>query len=275
MKSLAGAVLMTGAAVAALTGCGANFTSTTYHADNNYPVLGQIGKLKVRLDSDNVRIIGGDSATISVHERLSYTKNRRPAPYHTTEGGTLALGYRCPDGLTIGFNRCSVSYTIQVPRGISVDVNNDSGRITMSGIGGDVNASVSSGDFTGTDLRGNQVTVDADSGNIRLVGVAGSVRASASSGNIYGENLRGGKLNADADSGNVTLKFAAVPSDVMTKASSGNIRLWLPGGQSYAVNASVDSGNKNIDVPTDPASPHRIRAIADSGNVSVIPADAP
>jgi hypothetical protein len=275
VKSLAGAVLMTGAAVAALTGCGANFTSTTYHADNNYDVPGQIAKLKVKLDSDEVRIIGGDTAKITVHERLSYTKNRRPTPHHTTEGGTLAVGYRCPDGFTIGFNRCSVAYTIQVPRGTSVDVVNDSGKITMSGIGGDVSASVSSGDFIGTDLRGSQVTVNADSGNIRLTGVAGSVRASASSGNISGENLRGGRVNADADSGNVTLRFAAVPSDVQAKASSGNILLWLPGGQSYAVNASVDSGNKNIDVPTDPASPHKIRAIADSGNVNVSPADAP
>ncbi|MDX6429484.1 MAG: hypothetical protein QOE54_1850 [Streptosporangiaceae bacterium] len=274
MKSLAGAVLMTGAAVAALTGCGANVTSTTYHSDNTYDVPGQIAKLKVKLDSDNVQIIGGDTAKISVYERLSYTKNRKPTPRHATDGGTLTLGYHCPDGLTIGFNRCSVAYTIQVPRGTSVEVANDSGKTTLSGIGGEVNASVSSGDIIGTDLRGSQVTLDADSGQIRLKGVAGSVRAKASSGDIEGEDLRG-TVRATADSGNVNLRFTAVPSDVQVTASSGNILLRLPAGQSYAVNASADSGDKHIDVPTDPASQHKIRAIADSGNVIISPAGQP
>jgi hypothetical protein len=272
VKSLASAaVLVTGAAVAALTGCGVHFTSTTYHSDNTYDVPGPLGKLKVKLDSDNVEIVGTDATKINVRERLSYTKNRKPTPSHAVNGGMLTLGYTCPDGITIGSNGCSVAYTVQVPRGTSVEVQDDSGKITLSGIGGTVDASVSSGAIIGTDLRG-QVTLRADSGQIRLKGVTGSLQAKASSGDIDGEDLRGGKVSAVADSGQVRLKFAAVPADVDAKASSGNIQLWLPSGQSYAVEATADSGHKDITVPTNPASPHKIKAVADSGNVTINPA---
>jgi hypothetical protein len=269
VKSLAGAVLVTGATVAAVTGCGVHLTSTTYHSDNSYDVRGPLGKLTVKLDSDNVRIVGTDATKISVHERLSYSKNRKPTPDHTVDGGTLTLGYKCRGGITIGFNRCSVAYTVQVPRSMSVEVHNDSGQVTLNGIGGNVDASASSGDITGTDLRGGQVTLRADSGQIRLTGVTGSVRASASSGSIRGEDLRGAKVIANADSGQVSLRFTAVPTDVRVEASSGNIMLWLPGGQSYAVDATADSGNRSIRVPTDLASPRKIKAIADSGNVII------
>jgi DUF4097 and DUF4098 domain-containing protein YvlB len=271
VKSLAGAVLVTGAAVAALTGCGMSFTSTTYHADNTYDVPGQVGKLKMKLDSDNVEIVGSDVAKISVHERLSYSKNRKPTPRHTVEGGTLTLGYECPGGITIGINNCSVGYKVQVPRGTSVEVADSSGTITLVGIGGTVDASASSGNIIGTDLRGAQVTLNADSGQIRLQDVVGSLQAKASSGDIDGEGLRGGKVSAEADSGHVSLKFAAVPANVDVKASSGDIRLWLPGRQSYAVDATADSGAKDVGVSTDPGSPHKVKATADSGNVTITP----
>jgi DUF4097 and DUF4098 domain-containing protein YvlB len=166
-----------------------------------------------------------------------------------------------------------VAYTVQIPRNTSVEVEDDSGRITLTGISGTVDANVSSGAIVGTDLRGSQVTLLVDSGQIRLNGVAGNVQARASSGDIQGEDLRGAKISANADSGQVRLKFATAPTDVDVRASSGNVQLWLPGGQSYAVDASVDSGSKSIGVPMDPASPHKIKAATDSGNVTISPAE--
>jgi hypothetical protein len=49
--------------------------------------------------------------------------------------------------------------------------------------------------------------------------------------------------------------------------------LWLPGGQSYAVDATADSGNRSIRVPNDLTSQHKIKATAHSGNVIINPAD--
>jgi DUF4097 and DUF4098 domain-containing protein YvlB len=185
----------------------------------------------------------------------------------------LTLGYTCPAGMTIGFNKCSVAYTVQVPRNTSVEVEDDSGRVTLTGIGGTVDASVSSGDIFGTDLGGSQVTLLADSGRIQLNGVDGSLQARASSGDIQADDLRGAKVSANADSGQVRLKFATAPTNVDVRVSSGNIRLWLPNGQSYAVDASVDSGSKSIGVPQDVNSPHKINAAADGGNVTISPAE--
>lgn len=274
MKRILGAVALTATTVA-LTGCTDTFKATTYHEDSNYEVSSSsLSKLDVRADSDNIEIVGTDAAKVSVHERLSYSKKNKPKPEHRTEGGTLVLRYQCPDKFTIGFSRCSIRYQIQVPRALALKVKADSGNLSLRGLSGQIDANIDSGGVKGTGLDGANVTARVDSGGIELAGT-GSANVKADSGSIDLRDLKGRQVVALADSGNVRLRFATAPDSVVARADSGNVRIWLPAAhnEKYALTTHADSGSVDRNtIVDDPQSPHRIKATADSGNVTLIPA---
>jgi Putative adhesin len=238
---LAGTVLALGA-------CRVSVAATTYHEDHSYGLTA--GALTIDSNSGDLEIVATDAPTISVHERLNFTRNRRPVTVHSVSGNTLSLKYSCPGGLVIGNNECSVDYQVQVPRATPVRVVDGSGNVTLHGLTGALNLQANSGDVTGGDLTG-AVQVTVDSGSITLNGLTGTGVA------------------AQANSGDITLAFTRAPGSVTAGVDSGSVRIALPGDQRYAVDARVDSGTRTVDVTQDPAAPHHVRATAGSGDVTV------
>lgn len=265
-----GTVALAGIAVAA-TGCSGSFNATTHHEDRHYEVAGPLSTLDVRLDSNEIEIVGADTDKVRVHERLNYSKKNKPTTEHRTENGSLVLRYKCPDKFTIGFSACDVGYKIEVPRKMMLKVRNSSGAVRFRGISGAADISADSGDVEGSDLRGGSVTARVDSGHLELSG-AGDVNAKVDSGSIDLRDLKGKLVQASADSGNVRLRFATAPDSVIASADSGSVHLWLPANVKYAVQAGADSGSVRNHVGDDPASTHRIKAKADSGNITIDPA---
>jgi hypothetical protein len=45
----------------------------------------------------------------------------------------------------------------------------------------------------------------------------------------------------------------------------------LPGGSTYAVDATTDAGDREVSVAVDPGSGHRVTAQSEAGNVTVKP----
>ena len=77
-------------------------------------------------------------------------------------------------------------------------------------------------------------------------------------------------MTASAGSGDITLTFTSSPAHVTVSNGSGNVTLVLPpGGTRYRVNASTDSGNRDVNVPTSPAATHVIKVTDGSGNISI------
>jgi DUF4097 and DUF4098 domain-containing protein YvlB len=71
-------------------------------------------------------------------------------------------------------------------------------------------------------------------------------------------------------SGDIALTFSKVPSHVQVSDSSGNVSVVLPPGPTqYQVNASTNSGNRTVRVPTNSGSAHVITVTDGSGDVSV------
>lgn len=268
-KLVVGTVTAAGAALL-LGGCGFSITATVNHEDLSYGLdVARLERLSFDLSYGDAEIVGTDAKTVSVHEHLSYTKNRRPTPFHTQQGNTLSLGYTCPGGLTIGDNTCSVSYRVQVPRALALQLKDGSGNLTLRSLRGDVQAHLGSGDVQADDLGGGRGVLGTDAGNIRVAGAAGPLEARTASGDLTLTGLRSGNVRARSDSGNVRLGFAAVPATVDAGSASGDVHVALPPGQSYAVDATTASGTSRVDVQNAPASPHKIRAHTSSGNVEV------
>src|ERR1051325_7744734 len=221
--------LVAGTALA-VSACGVNVggPTTVKHEDRAYELKqGPVTQLSLGLDSSTATVVGTDTTKITVHERLSYSKNRKPTPHHTVTGSQLSLGYSCPRGINIGFSRCDVGYRIEVPRAPAINVGSDSGSLSLSGLSGPVSAHADSGSLQLTDYRGAKATLSADSGSIRVDGTTAqsALDLSADSGSIRATGPKGGRGNGKVPSGSFRADFAAPPSFVDITVDSGSVHL--------------------------------------------------
>jgi hypothetical protein len=147
---------------------------------------------------------------------------------------------------------CFFNYQVGLPAGARAVLSNGSGNLTLRGLAGYVNAADGDGNIAGTGLSGPRVVLESGSGDITIIG------------------LTSADVTASDGSGNITLTFTKVPARVIVSDSSGDVQLVLPPGQTaYRVNARPSDGNRVVNVPTNPASPHVIRVTDGSGDISI------
>jgi DUF4097 and DUF4098 domain-containing protein YvlB len=116
---------------------------------------------------------------------------------------------------------------------------------------GTVSLQTGSGNITGSALSGPKVTLKAGSGNVAF------------------DSLESQDVVVTDGSGNIDLTFTRAPTRVKVTNSSGNVNLVLPRGVRYQVNATTNSGNRNVGVLQTSAPDHVITVTDGSGNVSV------
>lgn len=153
----------------------------------------------------------------------------RPLPVMAL-GADLALSYTCP-GVFDG-DSCSVTYVVKVPRRLAVQIDDQVGSTTLTGLAGQLTLTSSSGDIDATGLTSATVT-------------------------------------ARANAGMITLGFTAPPTTVDAQTQVGSVTVRLPAGTTYAVETSNQIGVADVKVQQDPGSPHRITAHSQVGSVSV------
>lgn len=164
------------------------------------------------------------------------------------EGSTLVISAECPAFSTAN---CSVHYDLNVPRGITLDLNSSTGDLRVSGVDG-------------------AITADASAGGIRIEGSAGVVDAHSSAGEVKVLDSRSRIVKAASSAGGVEVTFTEPPSDVIAKSSAGGVDVRLPRGETlYSVTADSSAGGVRVDVRTDPQSPNRIVADSSAGGVTV------
>ncbi|HEV7828704.1 MAG TPA: hypothetical protein VGP04_07595 [Pseudonocardiaceae bacterium] len=221
-----GVVLLT-ASVPAIAGCGTRVSETT--AGNSYTVTEPVTSLKIDNPVGNTQIEGTDADTISVTEQLHYTGNPPQTSYPIT-GGQLVLSYTCPGVFDV--NSCSVTYVVKVPRRLAIQIDDNVGSTTLTGLAG-------------------QLTLTSSTGNINATGLTSAT------------------VTAHANAGTINLGFAAPPTTVDAQAQVGSITIRLPAGTAYAVDTGSQVGVADVTVQRDPASPHRISAHSQVGSVSI------
>lgn len=224
---------LTGMTVA-LGGCD-SLSAATYHEDRRYQLPGTVLGLSLRVDVADVEIVGSDTTTINVHERLSWSRERKPTATHHREGDTLMLGYTCPRGVVIGIDVCSVDYRIEMPRALAARIRADKGDIRVRALAGSLRITTDVGDITATDLRGGDVSLSSDTGDIRI------------------------GYRADR-----------VPDSITATTDVGDIRITVPATVGYAINSRTDLDDRRPDVTglrIDSSSPHRISVATGQGDI--------
>ncbi|WP_459798642.1 DUF4097 family beta strand repeat-containing protein [Herbidospora sp. RD11066] len=226
MKSLAAAGLLAGSALL-LTACGDLDFDLDFGPRNEavekYDVKDAVTKLRIEAGSGDVVVNESDRTGVSVTETLHY-RGDKPTDGHKVGDGTLTLSYKCGD--------CSIDYTVEVPKGLDVNVDTGSGEITLRALSGPVDVSTGSGE------------VDAS-------------------------GLLGKTFVAEAGSGTVEAKFGAAPDSVDIQTGSGDGIAWVPGG-SYHATLHTGSGERVVEVTNDPAAAKKIVIQTGSGDSKVL-----
>ena len=174
-----------------------------------YP--GTPSALTVRVSSGDVTVRPGQPGTIRVVDVLRWT-HTKPSVSERWRGGTFEITQDCASGMLE--LSCNADFSIAIPPGVRLDLQTDSGDITVTG------------------------------------SRAGTVAASSASGDIsLAFDAAPGLVNAIAYSGNLTV---AVPPglsyDVLPIAASGNLTVTVPGDATAprVIHATSDDGNVTI-----------------------------
>ncbi|MFD8144410.1 hypothetical protein [Streptomyces sp. NPDC059708] len=211
-----------------------------------------VSALEVVGGEANVTITPRGDGAVDYGARLTWSF-RKPDVEESWLGDTLKLTPRCPgDELGVsGDAGCAVSLAVTVPTGIPVRVSGGSGRVTVSGLAGTVDADMGSGSLVLADLRG-------------------SLRARVGSGTLRATGLAGLQADVRADSGHAEVAFAAPPDRVTGRVGSGRLEITLPTATRYRVTCRAGAGRCEAeDALRDPAATRILDLEAEAGHASV------
>lgn len=205
-----------------------------------------------RVEVDNgagaVHVVGTEGDDVTIQARVSHGL-RATGHSERVVGDRLVLEASCP---LIGSDFCSVTYTLEVPEDVAVEVRGES-TITVSDIAGPVEAST-------------------DNGSVEAARIAGDVRLESDNGRVVGTDLTAAAAHASSDNGRVELGFLDPPSAVEATSDNGRVEVVLPNEPDvyYVVDVSTDNGTAATpDIRTDPESERTVTAGSDNGNVTV------
>ncbi|MFI0479340.1 DUF4097 family beta strand repeat-containing protein [Actinomadura sp. 9N215] len=309
MRTLTITAVVTAAAAATLTGCG-NLTFGTHQEDRTYSAPAGITALKIKSNGSRVVVTASDSPGVKVRERLKWSNGKnKPEARHVTEGNTLKLSSKCARA-TIGVTNCGISYRVQVPTGMPVEVDNDDGAIVATGLGGVVKLHSDNGSLKVTDLRASSASLSSNDGAIHVTGRATTVDLSSDNGSINATGLTADKLTAHTDDGRIDLSGRATvadartangsinasglttdritaktndgkidlrlttpPTSVRATTDNGSVHVRVPAGEGYAISMSSANGAERIDsaVRQDSRSQHQLRLRSGNGSITVSP----
>lgn len=174
---------------------------------------------------DNVSI----SYDVTVPEQTQVTAD-------TGSGGIETYDVRGPADLKTGSGSVRADNI-----GATVQARTGSGMISVDGARGDVTATTGSGGIQISRVEGN-VEAHTGSGHVTVSGASGRIRADASSGGVTIEKAQ---ADIEARSGSGTIAIDGRPKSARwdARTSSGGIRISLPVGTAFEVDASTSSGS--------------------------------
>ena len=166
-----------------------------------------------------------------------------------TEGGSGWFG-------SIGQNIMPVEYTLTVPRGAHVEIEDHESDIQVAGLDGPVridthdgsvmlraqagDAEVNSHDGPITvEEQSGSLAIDSHDSRIRLRSVRGRTEIDAHDSRIEGERLRGG-LRIDTHDGDARLSFVEVTDDVEINTYDGDFVLMMSGDTGVDLHTDFD-----------------------------------
>ena len=224
--------------------------SKTLKVDAEKPV-----NLKIEDDSGAVTVTGGDVDTVQVQViKTAYdsTQARADAEVKTIKytiqqtGNDITLKYALPQSVNISNRVNSVDFIVTVPNQTNVNIDTNSGEVSVAGIEGSV---IAQNDF-------GEITID---------NVEGKVSASTNSGAVTATSIKAVNENIDlnSDFGAITLEKAN-GKDITLGTNSGSVKL-----NEVRASGKITASTEFGDVTIENGSADSLSVDTNSGGVSL------
>jgi len=161
------------------------------------------------------------------------------APRPSTSGPLVRIGPGMGD---------SVSFRVDVPRELALEVRTNDGRIQIDGVSGAIDLETDDGSVRGDQLGGD-VDVRTSDGSIQLSGLDGRVSARTSDGSVRLDG-RFDALSVDTSDGSVQIAArdgSTMQDDWSIGTLDGSIRLVLPAAFDADLEARTGDGSIRLD----------------------------
>ncbi|QVQ54430.1 DUF4097 family beta strand repeat protein [Spiractinospora alimapuensis] len=247
----------------------------------------------------DVRVVAADDdATVEARLRDNVFSE---AVSSVSGDGTLSVGADCEQWF---IGSCVVDFQISVPVGSAVRVEGSTGNVSVDDVNGDVEVANSTGDASLTGAA--NVTTNTSTGNVDIADADGDVDVTTSTGDVVvagrgdslsvatttgmvdvvgfeapdvnvstttgDQALRGvtGSLTSEATTGNVTITADEEFGDITAATTTGDITATVADAVGAVdVLGESSSGDRFIDVATDPDASMWMDLTTTTGNVSV------
>ncbi|GAA3821443.1 DUF4097 family beta strand repeat-containing protein [Streptomyces coacervatus] len=240
----AGAVVVL---VGAVTACGASAGDDKDPDHRSFALKGHT--LTVDSDDSALEIVAADGNPAGKVEvtrwwQGSVAIGKDPKVTWSMKDDRLTLRMKC-SGVVAD---CSAKHRIEVPRGVTVKVEDGDGSVRARGF--EDALSIRTGD--------GSVHVTDSTGPLELHTGDGSVRAEVSSR----------RVRAETGDGSVHLELGAVPDLVDSRSHDGSVTIALPKA-TYRVTTRTGDGSVDVSVPRSDSSSHVVSARTGDGKVTL------
>jgi hypothetical protein len=204
------------------------------------------GRIEVTRWFDGSVVVGGDPEVTWAME----------------DGDRLVLRQNCT-----GFVAdCSSKHRIEVPRGITVKVEDGDGSVRASGFEEALTVRTGDGSVHVTDTTG-PLDLRTGDGSVRVEDATGPLRLHTNDGSIRAD-VDSREVRARTGDGSVRLELGAVPDLVESRSGDGSVTIDLPRA-TYRVATETGDGAVDVSVPHDESSDHVVSARTGDGKVTV------
>ena len=224
--------------------------SKTLKVDTKKPLT-----LKVIDEAGGVTITGADVNTVTVKVvKTAYdsTQARADAEVknvkYTIEqtGSTLTLKYEIPKSMNFSNNVNTVDFDVTVPNEVTVDVNDNMGKVSIASTKGSITVKNDFGDVTIEDLEG-ALSVKTNSGEVSATSiVAGSENIDLNSdfGGVILKKASGKDISLDSNSGAITLSEVRATGTLTTNTDFGDTT--FDNGSAVSLHTETNSGKVSL-----------------------------
>ena len=162
------------------------------------------------------------------------------------KGDRLVLRLKCSGVIA----DCSAKHRIEVPRGVSVKVEDGDGSVRARGFKDALSVRTGDGSVHVTDSTG-PLTLHTGDGSVHAEVSSREVRTTTSDGSVH-------------------LELGVVPDLVESRSGDGSVTVTLPkGAAKYRVTTRTGDGGVDVSVPRDSSSSHVVSAHTGDGKVTV------
>ncbi|MFD5160277.1 DUF4097 domain-containing protein [Streptomyces hawaiiensis] len=278
--ALAGAAVVL---VAGLSACGASAGEDTDPDRRSFGLQGRT--LTVDSDDSALEIVASGKSPAGKIEvtrwfQGSVVVGKEPKVTWDMRDDRLVLRLKC-SGIVVD---CSAKHRIEVPRGITVKVQDGDGSVRARGFRDPLSIRTGDGSVRVSDTTG-PLELRTGDGSIRVSGATGPLALRTGDGSIRVTDTTGplrmrtsdGSIRADVSSrtvrtqtgdGSVRLELGVVPDRVESRSGDGSVNIALP-RTAYRVTTETGDGGVDVSVPRDETSSHVVSAHTGDGKVTV------